>query len=244
MILGSTRLTPVTVTVGTASWTIDALAAEAGLSVRTTRYYISLGLLPDAERHGRQVFYGEPHLARLRLIRTLQAHGHTLAAIEAYLRRIPGGTTPEHLGVQRSILSLWSPEPIRPISADELERRAGRRLEEEDLVLMERSGVLERVDEGFLVRPGFEVSLELCDMDVPPEGVVAAARAIDEHMARLADDLEDVMREHVLRPLRDGRRSAPSEEVMVRLNALTTEAVVAGFRRATEAMVNREVDRP
>jgi hypothetical protein len=151
--------------------------------------------------------------------------------------------TPD-VGVQRSILSLWSPEPIRPISADDLERHAGRRLEEEDLVLMERSGVLERVDEGFLVRPGFEVSLELCDMDVPPEGVVAAARAIDEHMARLADDLEDVMREHVLRPLRDGRRSAPSEEVMVRLNALTTEAVVAGFRRATEAMVNREVDRP
>ncbi len=224
--------------------TIDELSSEAGLSVRTTRYYASFGLLPAAVRQGRQVFYGDDHLARLRLIRTLQSHGYTLAAIGRYLQRIPGSTTPEHLGVQRSILASWGPQPAAPVGRDELERRAGRRLEDDDLDLMERSGVLQPTDEGFLVKPGFEVSLELCDMDVPPDGVVAAARAIDAHMARLADDLEDIMREHVLRPLRDGRRPAPADEVLARLNALTTEAVVAGFRRATDAMVSREVDRP
>jgi len=224
--------------------TIDELSSEAGLSVRTTRYYATFGLLPAAVRQGRQAFYGPDHLARLRLIRTLQSHGYTLAAIEAYLRRIPGTTTPEHLGVQQSILASWGPAPAAPVDLDELERRAGRRLEDHDLDLMERSGVLERRDDAYLVRPGFEVSLELCDMDVPAEGVVAAARAIDEHMSRLADDLEDIMREHVLRPLRDGRRPAPADEVLVRLSALTTEAVVAGFRRATGAMISREVDRP
>ena len=224
--------------------TIDELSSEAGLSVRTTRYYATFGLLPAAVRHGRQAFYGPDHLARLRLIRTLQNHGYTLAAIEAYLRRIPGSTTPEHLGVQQSILASWGPQPATPVGLDDLERRAGRRLEDVDLELMERSGVLERTDDGFLVRPGFEVSLELCDMDVPAEGVVAAARAIDAHMARLADDLEDIMREHVLRPVRDGSRTPPADEVLVRLHALTTEAVVAGFRRATDAMVSREVDRP
>lgn len=233
-----------TVTVGGGALTIDELSAEAGLSVRTTRYYASLGLLPAPERQGRQAFYGDEHLARLRLIRTLQSHGYTLAAIEAYLRRIPGWTTAEHLGVQRSILSSWAPERVEPVDLDELERRAGRPLEDVDLELMQRSGVLQQVDGGYIVRPGFEVSLELCDMDVPADGVVAAAQAIDDHMARLADDLEVIMRETVLRPLRDGRRPAPSEEVLVRLSALTTEAVVAGFRRATDAMINREIDRP
>jgi DNA-binding transcriptional MerR regulator len=241
-------MTVVTVTVRSIEpddlMTIDELSSEAGLSVRTTRYYASFGLLPAAVRQGRQAFYGPDHLARLRLIRTLQSHGYTLAAIEAYLRRIPGTTTPEHLGVQQSILASWGPVPAAPVDLDELERRAGRRLEDDDLDLMERSGVLERRDDDFLVRPGFEVSLELCDMDVPAEGVVAAAQAIDAHMARLADDLEDIMREHVLRPVRDGRRAAPADEVLVRLSALTTEAVVAGFRRATDAMISREVDRP
>ncbi|MET1037843.1 MAG: MerR family transcriptional regulator [Aeromicrobium sp.] len=230
-----------TVTV-TGTLTIDDLSAEAGLSVRTTRYYASLGLLPPAERHGRQVYYGEQHLARLRLIRTLQSHGHTLAAIEAYLRRIPGSTTPEHLGVQRSILSSWAPHPATPVSREDLAQLAGRPLTDDDLTLMERSGVLRRLDDGFAVLPGFEVSLELCDMDVPAETVIAAAQTIDAHMTRLADDLENIMLEHVLRPLRDGRRPAPSEEVLARLSALTTEAVAAGFRRATDAMIHREVD--
>jgi DNA-binding transcriptional MerR regulator len=237
-------VTVVTVTVGAATRTIDDLSAEAGLSVRTTRYYASLGLLPAAERQGRQAFYGEHHLARLRLIRTLQSHGYTLAAIEAYLRRIPRSATPEHLGVQGSILSSWAPQPARPVTYADLEQLAGRRLDDDDLMLMENSGVLKRVDDGFVVLPGFEVSLELCDMDVPADGVIAAARTIDAHMARLADDLEGIMREHVLRPLRDGRRPAPSEEVLTRLSALTTEAVVAGFRRATDAMITREVDGP
>lgn len=235
-------MTVVTVTVSGADRTIDDLSAEAGLSVRTTRYYASLGLLPAAERQGRQLFYGEQHLARLRLIRTLQSHGYTLAAIEAYLRRIPGTTTPEHLGVQRSILSSWAPEPAVPVTYEQLEQRAGRRLDDADLMLMERSGVLRRIDGGWAVLPGFEVSLELCDMDVPADAVIAAAETINAHMTQLADDLEDIMLQHVLRPLRDGLAPAPSEEVLARLSALTTEAVVAGFRRATDAMINREVD--
>jgi DNA-binding transcriptional MerR regulator len=176
---------------------------------------------------GRQLFFGEQHLARLRLIRTLQSHGRTLGAIEAYLQRIPQWATPEHLGVQRSILSSWAPELVTPVTTDELARRAGRTLDDQDVVLMERTGVLQRTDDGFVVRPGFEVTLEMFDMDVPAEAIVKGAHAIDEHLSRLADDLEDIMRDHVLRPLRDGRGPAPSEEVLLRLSALTTATSAA-----------------
>jgi DNA-binding transcriptional MerR regulator len=38
--------------------TVDELAAAAGLTVRTTRYYASLGLLPPPTRQGRLAYYG------------------------------------------------------------------------------------------------------------------------------------------------------------------------------------------
>ena len=55
--------------------TIDELALSTGLTVRTTRYYASLGLLPTPVRRGRMAYYGPGHLARLHLIRALQDHG-------------------------------------------------------------------------------------------------------------------------------------------------------------------------
>jgi len=65
--------------------TVDELAARVGLTVRTTRYYAGLGLLPPPVRRGRIAWYGAEHVARLELIRALQDHGFTLAAIERYL---------------------------------------------------------------------------------------------------------------------------------------------------------------
>ncbi len=63
-------------------WTIDELAQRAGCSVDTVRFYTRQGLLPDIERRGRSVLYGQPHLDRLRQIQSLQARHFTLAAIK------------------------------------------------------------------------------------------------------------------------------------------------------------------
>ena len=45
--------------------TIDELAVSTGMTVRTTRYYDSLGLLPPPVRRGRMAYYGPEHLAGL-----------------------------------------------------------------------------------------------------------------------------------------------------------------------------------
>ena len=60
--------------------TVDELAATTGLTVRNTRYYASLGLLPPPVRRGRVAYYGSRHVARLELVRALQDHGFTLSA--------------------------------------------------------------------------------------------------------------------------------------------------------------------
>ena len=41
------------------------LAAVTGMTVRTTRYYAGLGLLPPPSRRGRIAYYTEQHRARL-----------------------------------------------------------------------------------------------------------------------------------------------------------------------------------
>lgn len=51
---------------------ISDLAAKAGVTVRTIRYYTQLGLLPEPERPGKFAWYTNEHLARLELIRKLK----------------------------------------------------------------------------------------------------------------------------------------------------------------------------
>jgi DNA-binding transcriptional MerR regulator len=103
--------------------TIDELSARTGLSVRTTRYYASLGLIPPPERRGRVAFYGPDHRARLELIRALQDHGFTLQAIERYLARLPEDVTPEDLAMQRAMITSWT-----DANADEVQVNIGREL--------------------------------------------------------------------------------------------------------------------
>lgn len=90
--------------------TIDELSAVTGLSVRTTRYYASLGLIPPPERRGRVAVYGAGHRARLELLTALQGHGFTLQAIERFFAQIPADATPEDLAVQRTLIMSWTSE--------------------------------------------------------------------------------------------------------------------------------------
>ena len=60
---------------------VEDLAAQAGESVDTIRFYQKRGLLPAPTREGRVAWYGPEHVERLARIRELQTHGLTLALI-------------------------------------------------------------------------------------------------------------------------------------------------------------------
>ena len=103
--------------------TIDELSAATRLSVRTTRYYASLGLIPPPVRRGRIAYYGAEHRGRLELVRALQDHGFTLTAIERYLARLPEDVTVEDLAMQRAMITSWTSE-----APEEVYVRIGREL--------------------------------------------------------------------------------------------------------------------
>jgi DNA-binding transcriptional MerR regulator len=75
-------------TTGEQQWTIGQLAAKAGVTTRTIRYYTSEGLLPVPLRHGTYAIYGEEHLLRLQLIARLKAAYLPLGEIRARLERM------------------------------------------------------------------------------------------------------------------------------------------------------------
>ena len=226
--------------------TVAELASATGVSVRTTRYYASLGLLPPPQRRGRVAYYSAAHRGRLELVRALQDHGFTLSAIERYLARIPLDASAEDLAVQRAMLTAWAPGERLTLTARQLERKAGRRLAPAQLEQLVLTGAVAQVGErAYEVLPAFEVGVALLDLDLPLDGLVEAGAAIERHMTALADDLTTVLQRRVLGPYRSGpasgARAVRLEQTLSRLRQLTLEAVVRGFPRAADQVITRSL---
>lgn len=221
--------------------TVDELAARVGMTVRTTRYYATLGLMPPPIRKGRIAYYDEGHRARLEMVRALQEHGFTLQAIEGYMSTLRPDTTVEELVLQRAMLVPWSPLAHEELSRAQLEERAGRRLSSKEINHLVDMRAVERSGRSFVPQPSLRVALDLLELDIPVEGMVAAGDAIHEHMAALAHDLTEVMRSQVVQPFRKEQHSADEarafEATIARLRQLTVEAMVIEFQRSANKMI-------
>ena len=87
--------------------TIDDLARQVQLPVRTIREYHTMRLLPPPERRGRLGLYGSRHVQRLQLISRLQRRGYSLAGIRDLLAAWESGTDLSTLlGVDESQTTL------------------------------------------------------------------------------------------------------------------------------------------
>jgi DNA-binding transcriptional MerR regulator len=227
--------------------TIDELSAEVGMTVRNTRYYASLGLMPAPIKRGRVAYYGAAHRARLELVRALQQHGFTLQAIEGFVRTIPDDATVEQLAFQRAMLTSWSPQPPEELTRRQLEEKAGRRLSADDLRLLVVLGAVEKRGKSYVALPHLDVGLGLLDLDVPEESLEAAGEAIRRHMEALVEELTDILRTFMLQPFRehgeDPEEADRLRHTLPRLRQLTLEAVVAGFQRAANAVITRSLAR-
>ena len=101
------------------TYSITDLANIAGVSARTVRYYIGLGLLPSAGFAGPATRYDDTHLARLRLIRQLQKEHRPLAEI----RRQLAGMDDSQVAQVAALTSLTTEVPTEPASALDYVRR-------------------------------------------------------------------------------------------------------------------------
>ena len=225
--------------------TVDELSAAAGMTVRTTRYYASLGLIPPPERRGRMAWYGAEHLARLEMIRALQDHGFTLQAIEGYLAHLPADARMEDLAVQRAMLTSWTLSGPEDLTRRQLEQHAGRSFSDDELALAEELGMVRRAEGSrgprFTPVHGFDVTVRLLDLGIPVEGVRAANEAIERHMGALAAELTEVMRTEVVPPIRSSQLTAEEagkvEKNLASLRQLTLDAIVSAFQRSANDLI-------
>jgi DNA-binding transcriptional MerR regulator len=230
---------------GEEHYTVDELAATTGMTVRTTRYYAGLGLLPPPTRRGRMAYYTEGHRARLELVRALQDHGFTLSAIEKYLGKVPADASVEDLALQRAMLTSWGSGKRETMTRRQLETRARRKLDDEEIQRLVNIYAIGIDGERYEPLPSFDVALKLIELDIPVDSMEDAAVAINQHMDELADELTVILRNKVLAPFRGQEHSeadkAAFEQTMSQLRQLTLEAVVAGFQRAANQVITRSL---
>ncbi|CAL9645025.1 hypothetical protein SUDANB176_06449 [Streptomyces sp. enrichment culture] len=219
--------------------TIDELAARAGVTVRTIRFYGTRGLLPPPALGPRRVgHYGREHLARLALIEELQRQGMTLAAIERYLGQLPPDLTARELAIQRAVVASWAPETAETVTHEELERRAGRALGEEEAERLAAMGVVRRDGDRYGVDTGLlRLGVELLDVPLSHETILAARATLTEYSRAAAHELSRLLRDAVAeRDARDVR------SLSAHMQPLVVQALLTTFQRSLKEELREWMD--
>lgn len=110
-----------------ASYDLNELSDQAGVTPRTVRYYIQQGLLRSPGSSGPGAKYDEGHLLRLRLIRRLQREHLPLSEIRRQLESMSDGDVRKALEtptvrspvveyVERVLSERARPNPLVPLS--------------------------------------------------------------------------------------------------------------------------------
>ncbi|MBB4984627.1 MULTISPECIES: MerR family transcriptional regulator [Streptomyces] len=221
-------------------YTVDELAARAGVTVRTVRFYGTRGLLPPPVIGARRVgHYGADHLSRLALIEELQRQGMTLAAIERYLEQLPDDLSAQDLAIHRALVASWAPESAETITRRELERRAGRALTGRDVDRLAAMGVLDRTEDvdtfrldGALLRLG----VELLDVPIEHETILASRTVLLQHARAAAQELSRLFRDEVWSPYRESGEDPDHVSAMKSLSAhmqpMVVQALLTAFQRS------------
>lgn len=232
---------------GTETLTVDQLAARAGVTVRTVRFYSTRGLLPPPDIGPRRVGrYSSDHLSRLALIEELQNQGMTLAAIERYLQRLPADITADDLAIHRAMVTSWMPGTVDETTRSDLEGRIGRELTDDDVERLEAMAVLEGTGDPsvFRVDPSLlHLGVQLLDLPVSQDAIVAAREVMLEHTRTAARELSRLFKEEVSHPSADSaggtdRDALPPEDLdrvkslSAHMQPLVVQALVTAFQRS------------
>ncbi|WP_181797538.1 MerR family transcriptional regulator [Streptomyces sp. WELS2] len=230
---------------GEPTLTIDELAARAGVTVRTVRFYGTKGLLPPPVIGPRRVgHYGREHLARLALIEEMQHQGMSLAAIERHLRQLPADLGPHDLEIHRAVVASWAPDTVETVSRPELERRAGRRLTGEDLDRLAAMNVVTRDDgerdgeSSFRVDCGLlRLAVRLLDVPLAQETILAARTVLTGHARAAAHELSDLLREAVAE-----RDTRDVKSLSAHMHPLVVQALLTTFQRSLREELRQWLD--
>jgi DNA-binding transcriptional MerR regulator len=219
---------------------IGELAREAGITVRTLRYYQERKLLPPPRREGRIGWYSEAHLTRLRVIGQLLDRGHTLGGTAELLSAWEQGyDLAELLGFERAMTAPWSDAATEQLTVADAAALLGDELTPELLGEAVRLGYIEVDSNGALnvSKRLLDTTAALVREGIPLPAILAAGRELQAGLDAMASLFVDLVVSHVV--ARPGGGSPPREvarlaETMRRLRPVARAVIDEEFARAMD----------
>jgi DNA-binding transcriptional MerR regulator len=178
--------------------TIGQLSERSGVTRRTIRYYIEIGLLPPPSGTGKVATYGQEHLERLELIKALQAYRLSLEEIRDRLAGKAEG--PRQMAIRMADAAALPSPPYEPSSASEYIAR-----------LRERGPAFTQARSEQLLRQAalFARDKPQTDYDAEPWLRIALSDDVELHVRRRASRMD----RRLSRLIKEARRILAEEEV-------------------------------
>jgi DNA-binding transcriptional MerR regulator len=232
---------------GEAELTIDELARATNMTVRNVRAHQSRGLLPPPEVRARTGYYGQEHVARLRLIQEMQGAGFNLKSIERLIDASDGASE-QLLDFGRELLSSFVEEEPELTTAEDLASRLGGTMDPKLLKKAERQGLIRSLGDGRYEVPSptmLRAGEALVAMGVPLEHALTVAEKVNRHSRSIAGAFVELFMKDVVGDA-DPPALSPEEwkrlrEALERLRPLATEAVTAAFHQTMTQVVERQL---
>jgi DNA-binding transcriptional MerR regulator len=229
---------------------VEELAAAAGITTRTLRFYRERKLLPPPRKEGRIAWYGPAHLARLRLIGELLERGHTLGGIAELIGAGESGQDVAALiGLEQAITSPWSDETPVQLDWAELQAAFGDQLTEANTTESLAQGYITVTEQGIthVSKRLLDATVALLEEGVPLAAVLDASRKAQEHADAVAEVFVALIRDQLLGALHTDAPLPPGEaahltEQLHRIRPLARTVADAQFGLALDRRVRAEYE--
>jgi DNA-binding transcriptional MerR regulator len=229
---------------------VDELAARAGTSVDTVRFYQTRSLLPPPARKGRIAWYSDDHLDRLQRIRRLKDAGFTLESIRRLLDgEVDAADAALASAVQQGAVAEGTDEFM---TLEELAAATG--VSPAVLAAIERDGLLvaqERDGRSVYTASDAEAvgaGLELLGAGLPLSELLDLARRHDDAMHEVAEQAVEMFARFVRDPIiasaaSDDQAAEQLVDAFRRMLPATTSLVAHHFRRVLLAAARKRMEK-
>jgi len=233
--------------------TIEQLASLTGLTVRNIRAHRERGLLPAPQVRERVGYYGQGHLARLRLIREMQAEGFNLRAIQRLLEETHGN--PEALlSLKEAVRLPFESEQPRVYTLADLAQRFGEDADAKTLHRAQQIGLLVALGDDRYEAPMpslLDAAEEVVGRGVPLSHALGMLAKLQDHCRAVAREFVRLFLDDLWKPFAacgypEERWSEMTESIQ-RLRPLSSQALLAAYQltmsNEVEQAFGRELER-
>jgi DNA-binding transcriptional MerR regulator len=187
-------------------FTVDTLAARAGMTVRNVRAYASRGLIEAPRLVGRTGYYTNDHLQRLRLIRELIERGYTLSAVERAVSRSSGASAAHTLDLLRLLDEPHHDAEPEVMSRDALAALAGVSRDDALIVALGEFNLVEWLDDENvrLLQPTVvRAGAAAVALGLDPQTVISLFPLLSDNLREIADAFVTGVASEIFQPFLD-----------------------------------------